>query len=280
MGQDAVQYRADAGRLHRIHRGVYAVGRRGLTGHGRWMAAVLAYAPNGVLSHRCAASLHGLLFYSGHRIDVTSLTGKSRPGIVVHRVRELPDDDRILVDGIPVTSTARTLCDLARVVSPDRVARAVEAAERLGVLDLRAFERRTPPRALREALAGYYDPGFVRSELERRFARLCRDVGLPPPAMNVWVCGQEVDALWKDQKVVVELDGYEAHRTRAAFERDRKRDAALLLAGYSVLRVTGRRLEDDSAGVVAAVRSLLSASSSATDASTSSPNSSRSAIAS
>ena len=244
------------------------------------MAAVLACGPGSAVSHRSGASLLGLLSYSAARIDVTATSARRRPGIVVHRVRQLPDDDRILVDGIPVTSVARTLCDLARVVSSDRLARAIEAAERLGVLDLRAFERRTPPRALREALADYYDPGFVRSELERRFARLCRDAGLPPPAMNIWVCGQEVDALWKDQKVVVELDGYEAHRTRAAFERDRKRDASLLLAGYSVLRVTGRRLEDDSAGVVAAVRSLLSSSNSATDASTSSPNSSRSAIAS
>ena len=98
--------------------------------------------------------------------------------------------------------------------------------------------------------------------------------------MNIWLLDQEVDAAWVDERVVVQLDGYEAHRTRAAFEGDRQRDAVLVLAGYSVLRVTVRRLEDDRAGVVAAVRSLLSASSSATEASTSSPNSSRSAIAS
>ena len=280
LGPDAVQHRVETGRLHRVHRGIYAVGRPGLTGHGRWMAAVSAYAPNGLLSHRCAASLHGLLFYAGRRIDVTSLTGKSRPGIVVHRVRQLHAEDRALVENIPVTSVARTLVDLAPVVRNDQLRRVIEAAERQGALDLRAFDRRRVPRALRAVLADYYDPGYTRSDLERRFARLGRDAGLPPPAMNIWICGQEVDVVWEDQKVAVQLDSFEFHRTRAAFEDDRKRDAALQIAGYSVLRVTDRWLGDDPDGVVTAVRSLLTSSSSATETSTSSPNESRSAIAS
>ena len=134
----------------------------------------------------------------------------------------------------------------------------MEAAERQGVLDLRALERRSMPRALRAVLRDYYDPGFTRSEFERRFARLCRDAGIPPPAMNIWIGDQEVDAVWEDEKVAVQLDSYEFHRTRAAFERDRRRDAALQVAGYRVLHVTYRWLEDDPAAVVAAVRSLLS----------------------
>jgi hypothetical protein len=280
VSEDAVHHRVRIGRLHRVHRGVFAVGRGGLTGRGRWMAAVLAYAPDGHLGHRCAASLHALLFYSGRRIVVTSPTGKSRPGIVVHRVRRLPDVDRDIVDNIPVTSIARTLVDIAGIVRRDQLDRAIDVAERRGVLDLRAFEGRKLPRALGDALAGYRDVGFTRSDFERRFARMCIDAGLRPPAMNIWIHGQEVDAVWEEEKVAVQLDTYEFHGTRTSFEDDRRRDAELQVAGYSVLRVTGRRLDDDSAGVAAAVRSFLSASSSATAASTSSPNSSRSAIAS
>jgi len=233
-----------------------------------------------VLSHRRAAAYHCLLPYSGRRIDVTTTNRVRRPAITVHRVRHLPDDDRALVDNIPVTSVARTLVDIAQIVRPGQLDRAVDAAERRGVLDQRAFDDRKLPRALRTALAAYHDPGFTRSELERRFARLCRDGGLPAPAMNTWINEQEVDAVWEQEGVAVQLDGFEFHRTRAAFEDDRRRDAALQLAGYSVLRVTDRRLADDPAGVLTAVRSLLTSSSSATDRSTSSPNSSRSAIAS
>jgi very-short-patch-repair endonuclease len=185
-----------------------------------------------------------------------------------------------LVENIPVTSVARTLCDLAGVVRADQLRRAIESAERLGAFDLRSFEHRRVPRALRDALAGYRDPGFTRSEFERRFVRVCRDGGLPSPAMNIWICDQEVDAVWEDQRVAVQLDSFEFHRTRAAFEDDRKRDAALQVAGYSVLRVTDRWLDEGPDAVVTGVRSLLASSNSATDHSTSAPNSSRSAIAS
>jgi hypothetical protein len=211
---------------------------------------------------------------------VTAVGYRRPPGIVVHRVSHLPDDDRTPVDGIPVTSVPRTLCDLAGVVRPDQLRRAVDNAERLGVLDLRAFEHRTVPPGLRDVLATYHDSGFTRSYLERRFALLCRDAGLPMPSMNLWIYDQEVDAVWPDHKVAVQLDTYFSHGTPAAFEDDRRRDATLQIAGYSVLRVTGRRLEDDPAGVLAGVRSLLTSRSSLTDASTSSPKSSRSAIAS
>jgi very-short-patch-repair endonuclease len=244
------------------------------------MAAVLACGPGALLSHRSAGAHHGLLGYLSARIDVTVVGRGPRPGIVVHRVRQLPDDDRALVDNIPVTSVARTLCDLAGAVRADQLRRAIDPAERSGGFDLRAFNRRRVPRALHAALAGYCDCGFTRSELERRFARLCRDAGLRPPSMNMWIHGQEVDALWEEEKVAVQLDTYEFHGTPAAFEDDRRRDAVLQVAGYSVLRVTGRWLDDDPAGVAATVRSLLTSSSSATEISTSSPNVSRSAIAS
>ena len=130
--------------------------------------------------------------------------------------------------------------------------------------------------------ATYRDLGFTRSGLERRFLRLCRDAGLAAPSTNVWIEAAtcEVDVVWEDALVAVELDSRSFHATRAAFERDRERDAALQVAGYSVLRVTDRRLDREPDAVVAAVRSLLASSNSATDRSTSPANSSRSAIAS
>ncbi len=280
LGRSAIQYRLKLGRLHSLHRGVYAVGHRALSQRGRWMAATLACGPGSAVSHRCGASLLELLPYAGKRIDVTLMGSRRRPGIAVHRVRHLDDDQLIGVDGIPVTSVARTLRDLAGTVRPDQLSRAIEAAERQGEFDLRALERGRMPQALRAVLADYHDPGFTRSELERRFARVCRDAGLPQPSMNVWIHDQEVDAVWEDEQVAVQLDGYEFHRTRAAFERDRRSQAALQLRGYVVLRVTYRWLAGDPAEVVSALRSLLASSSSATARSTSAPNSSRSAIAS
>ena len=218
-------------RLHRVHRGVYAVGHRRLTGHGRWMAAVLACGPMEPAepSMRAAAAWPAALFRS--RIDVTATSRTGAPGIVVHRVRRLPDDDRALVDGIPVTSVARTLWILRGVVrtgpaaARDRRGRAAAACSTCVPSSARRM-----PRALRDALADYHDLGFTRSEFERRFARLCRDGGLPPPAMNIWIGDQEVDAVWEDEKVAVLLDSWEFHRTRAAFEDDRRRRQAALRA--------------------------------------------------
>jgi hypothetical protein len=167
-------------------------------------------------------------------------------------------------DGIAVTSVARTLLDIAAVVQPRQLERAVEQAERLAVFDLRAVERlmdRSRGRAgmslLRAVIRLYLEPAPTRSELERRFLELCRHADLPPPATNVVVAGFEVDVVWHEQKLIVELDGHAFHRTRAAFERDRMRDAKLQLAGYRVYRVTYHQLESDAEEVIETVRSLL-----------------------
>ena len=260
----SIQHRLRAGRLHRVHRGVYAVGHRLLTVRGRWMAATLACGPGALLSHRDGAALWQILPSGRRLIHVTVPTRRSkRPGILLHHARGL---EKAVVDGIPVTSVARTLVDIAGVVPPDRLERAIEAAERRDLLDLRDLERAMTPgrhgvRALRAALHDYHDPGYTRSEFEWRFARLCRHAGLPPPAMNVWIGDQEVDAVWGDEKIAVQLDGYEFHRTRAAFERDRRRQAALQLRGYMVLPVTYRWLEDDPDEVVTTMRHLLARAS-------------------
>jgi len=231
------------------------------------MAAVLACGPRALLSHRGAATLLGLLVFSHSLPDVTA-PGRSRAaheGIVVHLPRQLHTEDEATEDGIPVTSVARTLLDLAEVVRPRLLERAVENAERLGMFDLGAVERlidrshgRRGLRALNAALRDYRGtPAFTRSELERLFLDLCSDAGLPKPHVNAWIAGSEVDTVWPDRRLVVELDSHEFHGSRAAFERDRIRDTKLQLAGYRVLRITHRWLEQEPDAVAAAVRSLL-----------------------
>jgi hypothetical protein len=231
------------------------------------MAAVLGCGEGALLSHRSAAALHGLGFGAAPKIDVT-VPGRSRhgqTGIVVHLVRSLHDEDRTACEHVPVTSVPRTLLDLAEVVVPRQLRRAFEEAERLDLLDLAAISRlvrrssgRHGLKHVRAILSDAYGPvPETHSELERRFVRLCREAGIPPPATNVVVAGYTVDAYWPDHRVVAELDGFAFHHTRHAFERDRARDAELQLAGYRVLRITARRLERDSAGVARALLSLL-----------------------
>ena len=267
FGRGAISHRLAMGRLHRTHPGVYAVGHSALEWRGRLMAAVLACGPGSLLSHRSAGALWGLLTDSRSTIDVTAAR-RSRVGtrgVILHRVRGLHEDDRAWVDGIPVTSVARVLLDLAETVRRPQLERAIEEAERLGLFDLAALERlcersrgRCGLRPLRAVLADMQPVApIIRSELERRFLSLCRAAGLPAPSVNVYVNGLEVDALWRDQRLVVELDGEAFHRTRAAFERDRTRDAALLLAGHRVIRVTHRRLEREPAAVIEMMRALL-----------------------
>jgi hypothetical protein len=189
-----------------------------------------------------------------------------RPGIRLHRVYSLHADDRAQSDGIPVTSVSRTLLDLAGVLNPRQLERALDEAERLRLFDLRAVERllarsrgRRGVRPLSDLLALRRLPLDTRFELERRFVELCRDADLPPPAVNVVVEGYEVDAAWPAARLVVELDGYAFHNTRRSFESDRARDAALQVAGHRVLRLTKRRLEAEPEAIVQELRSLLRA---------------------
>jgi hypothetical protein len=227
------------------------------------MAAVLA-VPGSLLSHRSAAALWGLIPSLDHWPDVTVAgRARARPRITVHRTGVLKRVDEATVDGIPVTSVARTLLDLA-AVAPYRLDRALEQAERLKLFDLRALNdvlRRSRGRRgagrLRQALALYEPMPFTRSELEQRFVALVRRAGVLAPAMNAFVAGQEVDALWEAERLVVELDGYEFHRTRAAFERDRHRDTDLRLAGYDVIRLTWRQVVSQRHAVAALLRRRL-----------------------
>ena len=267
----AVRNRVAAGRLTRIHRAVYAVGHARLTGHGRSMAAVLAYRPGALASHRTAAGLHGLRQDSRPRIDVTvpSASARSRPGIDVHRTTTLEPTDSTTVDGIPCTSVARTLVDLADVIDRRGVERAVDQAEVLQIFDLRAVDDvlaravgRRGASVLRGVLDAYAGPTLTKQELEERFLELCRSASFPSPAVNEWIVldvetAYQVDFLWREQCLIVETDGWATHGTRQAFENDRRRDRRLRLAEYEVERFTWRDVVERPAEVTATVRRLL-----------------------
>ncbi len=255
-----------ARRLHPFHRGVYAVGHTRLSAHGRFIAAVLACGSGAVLSHFAASWLWGLWRTAPKRIDVTVPTrGHSRGSICVHHAPAIAGEDRAVQDGIPVTALPRTLIDLAQV-APRRLPRAIERAEQLRVFGLDDVDRmlmrcrRHPGRGvLTDALAEYREPAFTRSELERQFLGLVREAGLPQPSVNCFVAGFELDAFWEDERLCVELDTYEFHGGRAAFERDRVRDEELKLAGIECLRITGRRLDREPDALIERLGRLLAA---------------------
>jgi very-short-patch-repair endonuclease len=258
----AIETRLARRRLHRIHRGVYAVGHTRLTVRARWMAAVLACGTDAALSHQDAAALHGLLKIGSGDIHVTALKGHSIDGICCHCVRAIRPADVSKIDGIRVTTLPRTLLDLAEATDRSDFAAALKQAQHEDTLDLRALTAtmarnhgRRGVKALRDLTE---EPGWTQSELERRFVALTRAHGLPRPLTNQYVEGELVDAYWPDHRLIVEVDGWRTHKTRAAFEADRVRDAKLVAAGYRVLRITYRRLRDDPRGVADDLRRALS----------------------
>jgi very-short-patch-repair endonuclease len=226
------------------------------------MAAVLACGPGAALSHGSAAQLWGLPGRESQRVDVTVPgTGgrKRRRLVVIHRAQLRPSEVTVH-DGIPVTSPGRTVVDLADYGDRRLVERAIDEAEYLR-LDLSDVEVRQGRRGsgVLAAVLTRHEVGSTRtrSELEERMLALCREQGLPQPAVNALVEGYEVDFVWRAQRVVVETDGHSAHGTREAFERDRVRDADLTTAGWRVVRVTYRRLHAQPMAITAQLRALL-----------------------
>ncbi|HWH94312.1 MAG TPA: type IV toxin-antitoxin system AbiEi family antitoxin domain-containing protein [Baekduia sp.] len=268
ISERAAQARVASGRLHRVHRGVYAVGHPRLTRDGRRLAAVRAYGRAAVASHSTAAALWGLR-RSG-RLEVTVATARAaRDGITPHETTVLTEDDCAVVRAVPVTSLARTLVDLADVVTPERLERMLDHAGRHEAFDLRAVHaalerlagRRGGPRL--RALLDTPSPGLTRSELEDRFLTLCRRARLPVPRLNTHLdLGHgrlvEVDALFVTQRVIVELDGAATHATTPAFHADRRRDTAAAAAGFRTLRYTWERVTQEPDRVAAELRSVLS----------------------
>jgi very-short-patch-repair endonuclease len=206
------------------------------------MAAVLACGDGAVLSHRAAGALWGIIT-APEVVDVTvpgDAGRRSRDGIRIHRSSTLAPGDCTARYAIPVTKPARTLEDLRRTLPWNRFAAALREAE-----------------FLRPPIGDQFEPDHTRTELEARFLALCRRHRLPRPEVNVRVGRFRVDFLWRDQRLIVEVDGWEAHRTRSAFEEDRARDVRLKLLGYTVVRFTWRQLTDDPGEVAATVRAFL-----------------------
>jgi predicted transcriptional regulator of viral defense system len=263
----AVRNRVATGKLQRLHQGVYAVGLAKPSREARYMAAVLACGPGAALSHRSAADLLGLRPCSRRAIEVTApgRTGRSRPGIEVHRPTGLEPRDVTYVNGIPCTTVARTLLDLAETLDQTALERAIERAETLRIFDLTAVldvlnraGNRKGATKLRAALAAYLpEPAFTRSELEKRFLALCKEAGIPKPHVNLFGDGKEVDFRWPDRGLIVEVDSLRHHGTRAAFERDRRRDQELTTRGWRVVRFTWRQVVGEPDRVAATLASLL-----------------------
>lgn len=252
------------GRLHRLYRGVYVVGHQRMSWESRCLAAVLACAP-AAASHFSAGWLLGLLQSRPGTVHLSARTRRHRkPGLKIH-FAPLQERDLTVVDQIPVTAVPRTVLDLAATLSPVGIERVLERAEAeqlfdLGpMLELLARAGHHPGAAkLRRALGIYREePAFLRSRLERRFLDLVRKTGLPPPAMNFNVAGFELDAYWEPERFAVELDVFETHGSRAAFERDRVRQEDLKLVGVEMTRITGARLDREPAEVMRRVAALL-----------------------
>lgn len=246
FSSSAVDRRLRVRRLHAVHRGVHSIVPASLLSiEGRWLAAVLAAGPGALLSHRAAAALWDLRPIPSGPIDVV-VGGdggrRRRRGLVVHRSRTLTEADRAAKHDIPVTSARRTLADLRCVVSTASWAAAVRQAEILR-LD-------TGP------IAGFV-PDRAKSDLERTMSRIVRRAGLPTPEVNTLVEGFEVDLLWRTQRLVAEVDSRRFHATPTAFERDRRRDAVLLVAGYRTVRFTDVQIETGPDLVGATLSALL-----------------------
>lgn len=241
---EAIRHRLDKGRLHPARTGVYAVGRPELSGHGRWMAAVLACGSGAALSHGSAAALWGIGNERDHEIELSvPAANRARPsGLRVHRRASLAGSDATTRHAIPLTSPVRTLLDLASYLSRAQLEAAVNAADKLDLIDpdsLRsALESRAGQpgvRALRDLLDRHT---FVLtdSELERRFLPIARRAGLRSPITGRYLNGFKVDFFWPDLGLVVETDGLRYHRTPTQQARDRRRDHAHMAAGLTPIR--------------------------------------------
>lgn len=260
-----------AGRLHRVHHGVYAVGNPALKVEGYRFAAVLACGEGALLSWAAAGAHIGLRHSEAARIDVTVRGDRriSRPGLRIHRCSTLIDEDMTVVDAIPCTSVARTLLDLSSLIDDRGVERALERAEILQVYDhwkiLSVLRRMRghpgAPRLARVAEAANPGTTVTKSELEEAMLALCRRAGFPDPSLNAHILlggvHTEVDFLWRRQRVVVEVDSWKYHRQRGQFRRDRRRDQLLELEGWGHARFTDDEIACDPDHVENVLRNLL-----------------------
>jgi hypothetical protein len=263
------------GRLHPVHEGVYAVGHLAPLPGAAFIAAVLAGGDGAALSHRSAAAHLGLLSWSPRDVEVMVPRGgeRDRAGIRFHRPKFYGPEDRVVSDGIPCTTVARTLVDLGAVLRLPQLERAVEQAELSKVLDVKAITdvlaRISRPRGVRNLRrclgAGRLDASLAQSNLERRFLRLCVAAGFPRPtpqhpieyAPGAW---HKVDFAWPAIRLAIEIDGGAIHTTLAAARRDRHLDRQIRAAGWRVERFMEDDVDDTPEIVLTALRALHSAS--------------------
>ena len=253
LGQKAIDYRIAKGWLRRDYRSVYSLGHTQESREGRWMAAALHGGDGAALSYWSAATLWRMRSGAGPRAHVTTPRKRRSSRLVTFHCAPLEDDERTIEQGIPVTTPARTLLDLAPLLPSPVLARMVEAcpsrgaslaellarhAGRAGVPKLRALLERPQP--------------MTRSDLEATVFEAMREAALPQPEVNVVVEGHEVDFLWRDHGVIAEVDSYVTHGSRLAFDRDRQRDRQLAIAGRRVARITDERGVEDLSRLLAA----------------------------
>src|SRR4051794_16600235 len=266
VSESAIEYLIATSYLHPLFKGAYAVGHRNTSLRGIWMAAVLSCGPGACLSHRDAAALYGIRQDSRRVIDVTApgRSRHSRAGIAIHRPRFLQPADVTISDAIPVTTPARTLLDLAEVVNPRQLRRAWDESQRLDLFDLNAVlatcERARGRRGLKHLkalIAEHIDVTHTKSEMQSLFDDMIRDFRVKRPIQNTLLHGYEVDALYPEEKIVIELDSFQFHgKTSRQHERDREKQLALQLKGYAVVRLTWKMLQDP-AKVAADLNQLL-----------------------
>jgi hypothetical protein len=258
----AIYHRIKTGRLHPLHRGVYAVGRANVTEHGRWMAAVLA-CPGSVISHSSAAALWRMGFEKRGRVEVSlpSSSRRRRPGLEIHQRPSLKKRDVTHEYGIPVTTPVQTLIDMSLRLDRSGVERLINEADKYNLahppglrraLDARAGE---PGAAKLRCILDRRTFRLTKEELERRFLPLAGKAGLPAPLTGRWVNEFEVDFYWPDRGLVVETDGLRYHRTPAEQARDRLRDQAHTAAGLTPLRFTHEQVRYEPEHVLAVLRS-------------------------
>ena len=268
LSSDAIKHRIARGRLRRLHRGVYSVGHLPLTPIVNARAATLACGPRSLVSHRSAAELWDLTATVGGGVDVTVVGSHSRTraGITVHRATTMSRRDVTTRHGVPVTSPARTLVDLAATATATELGRALNEARVLRLIGAAALHatidragRARGAATLRALIDREDGHGFTRSEIEHRMRGLVRKARLPAPETNAELHGHEVDFLWRRQRLVVETDGWQSHSTPGSFESDRRRDAILQNLGYRVLRFTWRQVAVEPEATLATLAIALAA---------------------
>jgi very-short-patch-repair endonuclease len=266
----AIKRRIQGGRLHVIHRGVYAVGHTAITRRGRWMAAVLASGDGAVLSHRSATALWGIWGAGTGETHVT-VPRKSRSGRSIRRhFSILPDDEQEIVDGISVTSAARAVLDLAGdkgEAAAETALREMEYLRIYGPVSLPTLLERYPRHrgtAIVEVCLDRLrdDPGGrIRSPLEEAFLPFLDARRISRPRVNAWLSVDDhryqVDCLWPDVRLIAELDGWKSHGTKRAFRKDRRRDRRLEARGFTVIRITEDQVLDEPSDLAADLRTLL-----------------------